>query len=67
MGAPKMPVDVLGARDRRYSVQIEYCGRQNPQWVARFCGDWLGSAPWGHYADAVRICLEHQTERMARI
>jgi hypothetical protein len=36
MSTHKMPRDVLGARDRRYSVQIEYCGKSEPHYVARF-------------------------------
>lgn len=29
--------------DRRYTIRQEYCGHVTPQWVARFCGDWIGS------------------------
>lgn len=67
MSAPKLPRDVLGARDRRYAVRLEYCGKPHQQWVARFCGDWIGSAPYGKYTDAVALCHEHQKERMARL
>lgn len=28
--------------DNRYTVTKEYCGQPKPQWVARFCGDWIG-------------------------
>lgn len=31
--------------DRRYTVQREWCGHIRPQWVARFCDQWIGAAP----------------------
>lgn len=40
-----LPRHANGRIDRRYSITREYCGYRKPQWVARFCGDWLGCAP----------------------
>jgi len=31
-------------RDRRYTVRLERTGRSRGQYVARFCGAWVGSA-----------------------
>ena len=31
-------------RDRRYTINLEYCGHARRRHVARFCGDWLGQA-----------------------
>ena len=27
--------------DRRWTVSLEYCGQATPQYVIRFCGDWV--------------------------
>lgn len=29
--------------DGRYTVTLEHAGAPQPQWVARFCGEWLGA------------------------
>ena len=31
-------------RDRRYTINLEYCGHARRRHVARFCGAWLGQA-----------------------
>lgn len=40
------PVTQSGKVDRRYTVQLEHCGYERPHYVARFCGDWIGSSPF---------------------
>ena len=32
----------LETPDARWTITKEWCGRTRPQFVARFCGDWLG-------------------------
>lgn len=27
--------------DHRYTVTLEFCGEANPQWIVRFCGEWV--------------------------
>lgn len=29
-------------KDRRYTINLEYCGAATQKHVVRFCGDWLG-------------------------
>ncbi len=67
MSAPRLPLDCLGAKDRRYAVRLEYTGKAEQQWVARFCDEWIGSAPYGQYSEAVALCHTHQQERLARL
>ncbi|MGZ8887996.1 MAG: hypothetical protein ACXW1D_00390 [Halobacteriota archaeon] len=31
--------------DARYTISREYCGVAIPQWVVRFCGEWVDCAP----------------------
>lgn len=40
---PRQPSRRL-LRDGRYTIAPEYSGAPAPRFVARFCGDWLGSA-----------------------
>lgn len=49
-------------RDRRYSIEREWCGRTKPQWVVRFCGDWVGSRPTKSAAKG----LAHQHDMFRR-
>lgn len=51
-----------GERDRRYTIKLEYCGYLKPQWVVRFCGDWVGRAP--QRPGATDIALAHQADRL---
>lgn len=30
------------SRDRNYTVTREYCGEAKPQYVVRYCGEWIG-------------------------
>ena len=55
------PKHANGKPDDRYTVSEEYIGKQKPQWVSRWCGDWLGYSKsargaWG-------LCTIHQHAR----
>lgn len=41
-------------RDRRYTIQREWCGYARPQHVIRFCDAWVGSAPTLKAARGIR-------------
>ena len=49
--------------DARYTVALEHTGEAAPVYVARFCGDWLGSAPARE--DAVRYMIAHRSGMVA--
>ena len=49
--------------DARYSIALEHTGEASPVYVARFCGDWLGSAPARE--DAVRYMIAHRSGMVA--
>jgi hypothetical protein len=49
-------------RDRRYTVTKEFTGHAKPQWVVRFCGEWVASSPF--YSSAVVRAVGHNAERM---
>jgi len=49
--------------DARYSIALEHTGEAAPVYVARFCGDWLGSAPARE--DAVRYMIAHRAGMVA--
>ena len=34
---------LTGKPDKRYKVQPEYCGHREPQFVIRFCEEWITS------------------------
>ena len=40
-------------RDRRYTINLEYCGHARRRHVARFCGAWLGQAASRTAAQAI--------------
>jgi len=44
--------------DSHYSIRKEFCGFAKAQWVARFCGDWLGSSP--KQSTAKTIASQHR-------
>lgn len=52
-----------GTQDRRYSIRREYCGHATAQWVARFCGAWLGCS--STQMGAVELASVHQEGRLA--
>lgn len=49
--------------DPRYSIALEHTGEAAPVYVARFCGDWLGSAPARE--DAIRYMIAHRSGMVA--
>lgn len=58
-------------KDARYSVNIEFTGsldrppegcQQGMAYVARFCGDWIGSAT--EYVDAQELCRNHHLKTL---
>ena len=50
-------------RDHRYTINKEYTGHPSakPQFVIRFCGDWVGSSQF--YNSAVVRAVGHSAER----
>ena len=50
-------------RDRRYTINLEYCGHARRRHVARFCGDWLGQA--ASRTAALAIATAHAALRNA--
>lgn len=47
--------------DDRYSIQQEYTGAATPQWVARFCGEWIGASQF--YGSALVQAVSHNARR----
>lgn len=51
-----------GKTDFRYSIRQEFTGHaQGKQWVARFCGDWIGSSQF--YSSALMLAAGHDARR----
>lgn len=46
--------------DPSYTVAEQFRGAANIQWVARFCGDYLGARD--EYRDAVDLCVIHRAK-----
>jgi hypothetical protein len=51
------------SKDTRYTIAKEYTGHPsaNPQFVIRFCGDWVGSSQF--YTSAVVRAVGHNAVR----
>jgi hypothetical protein len=47
--------------DSRYSITIENTGAARPQYVARFCGDWIGAR--STYGAALLLLAGEQARR----
>lgn len=43
--------------DKRYSVNLEWAGEANKQWIARFCGEWVGKGR--DKQEAIELAQEH--------
>lgn len=57
-----MTPDTHKTPDPRYTVNLEACGQPMPQFVARFCGQWIG---WRETREqAVALCHEIHTNRL---
>lgn len=50
--------------DLRYTCQPEWCGFSTPQYVARFCGEWIESAPT--QSEAIQIAWDHRRDWLQR-
>jgi hypothetical protein len=48
-------------KDGRYTITREWTGKDKPQYVVRFCGDWLDSRPTKKAA--LMRAVEFQAER----
>lgn len=57
-----MPKHDNGRTDQRYTVTLENTGRCRPQFVARFCGDWIGAA--AIKSDAETLACDHAATRL---
>lgn len=51
--------------DKRYTISREWTGREKPDFVARFCEEWIGASasPEG----AIRIAIEESAKRKAAL
>lgn len=47
--------------DKRYTVSREWTGKEKPQFVVRFCDEWLGSR--GTYGAAVMLAAGESAAR----
>lgn len=47
--------------DKRYTIQREFTGAESPQWVVRFCGEWLSAH--SKRPEALRFAQDHQESR----
>lgn len=56
-----MSIHEDGTLDGRYAVQLEFCGHADPRPVARFCGEWVGSADT--HLRAALLCVAHSNAR----
>lgn len=50
-----------GNIDRRYSIDLEYCGYEKPHYVARFCDEWIGQSAF--YSSALMLAIGHNSRR----
>lgn len=54
-----------GKKDFRYGIDLEYCGQAKAQYVARFCGEWIGCAD--NYSESVLLCVYHNDKRFLNL
>lgn len=45
-------------KDRRYSIEREFCGYVGPRFVARFCDEWIGQSETKEGAEALVDAFE---------
>jgi hypothetical protein len=48
-------------KDKRYTIAREFTGQVKPQYVVRFCGDWVTSR--STYPAAVMAATGHRCQR----
>jgi hypothetical protein len=53
-----------GETDYRYSITTEYCGYGTPQFVVRFCDEWLQC--FESKIDAINYAIFHNKHRMEK-
>lgn len=51
--------------DKRYTITREWCGDSAQHYVARFCGEWIGSSRF--YASAVTLAVGHNSKRQGAL
>jgi hypothetical protein len=49
-------------KDPRYRIGLEHTGAERPQYVLRFCGEWL--AAYRRRRDALSAAFEHNHTRL---
>jgi len=54
-----------GCRDRRYSIQLEFCGYPRRRHVVRFCGDYIGNTE--SQGQACAIARKHAARRRSEL
>ena len=57
------PKHTNGKPDTRYTVTLEHTGHPVPQYVARWLGEFIGSASISR--EAWSLCTDHQRSRAA--
>jgi hypothetical protein len=50
-------------KDKRYPINLEFCGASTQKYVVRFCGDWLGG--FDTLALAEKAAFDFQANREA--
>jgi hypothetical protein len=50
--------------DKRYTITREWCGYEKPQYVVRFCGEWIASHST-HGAALMRASCEAAAQGVA--
>ena len=51
--------------DARYTVTLEWCGQPKPQFIVRFCDDWVGYR--STYPAAVLLATNHRLQRQGAL
>lgn len=46
--------------DQRYTITREWTGRERPQWVVRFCDEWISAFDYKSSAMIRATCLSAQ-------
>ncbi|MES2300875.1 MAG: hypothetical protein V4521_02180 [Pseudomonadota bacterium] len=61
------PVTQNGAPDRRYRIGLEFTGHASgkPQYVVRFCGEFIGSGTF--YSTALMCATGHNQRRLGAL
>ena len=49
--------------DKRYSIELEFCGYSTPRYVVRFCGKWIDQSV--SKQTAIAAAVDHNINRLA--